>query len=237
MTPREATRKIHWHVRDADSVRPEPYSSPAAARCAMQIRGEPMPGFRVVKIGLRGACPCREASSVADGRNATSAVAADDPKFGKLLVEPRPKPEKRSAGNTAGCELKGPLAETSANEPCDYTARGVAPSVSDDRAGSRRRHGSVSSDRKVQTPRKEGEPNTKSTASSTLGMKQAGAATLSTSVNPTNPSVAPAQTSTGAGCAEATPSPPRALLASAPTTYGQAELSYLQRMSDGGIEG
>lgn len=63
MTVNEAKRKIHWHVRDSDSVRPEPYSSPAAAKCSFTIRGEPMPGFRVVKIGLCGACPCR--SSVA----------------------------------------------------------------------------------------------------------------------------------------------------------------------------
>ena len=63
MTPNDAKKKIHWHVRDSDGLRPEPYSSPAAARGAMQIGGNDIQGFRVVKIGLRGACPCRESST------------------------------------------------------------------------------------------------------------------------------------------------------------------------------
>ena len=186
MTVNEAKKKIHWHVRDADSVRPEPYSSPAAARCAMQIRGEPMPGFWVKKIGLRGACPCRQASSVA--------------------VE---------------------------------SGRGKQAPWSSGRPHADSRHGRVSSDRKVQTPRKEGEPRTKQQKGTIH--TTAGAANLSTSVNPTSydPSVAPATISEGAGCAEAQPSQPRALLASAPTqsTYGQAELSYLNALSGGGYEG
>ena len=262
MTVNEAKRKIHWHVRDSDSVRPEPYSSPAAARCAMQIRGEPMPGFWVKKIGLRGACPCRTESSVQRKSPTHRVLASGD------------------------CAARSAVAGDGQTEPRRETGTQFVPHPAQERrdaSSTQVAADSVSSDRKVQTPRKEGEPNTKNTASATLGMKHAGAATLSTSVNPTSydPSVAPATisteaepsqrsvrrelereigslvtdnaatdasaskkptasiNSTGAGCAEAQPSQPRALLASAPThsTYGQAELSYLNARSDGGMEG
>ena len=179
MTKAQARQKVHYHVRDSDSVRPEPYSSPAAARCAMQIRGEPMPGFWVKKIGLRGACPCRQASS----------VAAESAGGGRITPQP---------GNRG---------------------RNVRQVATDAVSG--------------------GEPRTKQQKGTIH--TTAGATNLSTSVNPTSydPSVAPATISEGAGCAEAQPSQPRALLASAPThsTYGQAELSYLNALSGGGYEG
>ena len=173
MTPREARTKVHWHVRDKDGMRPEPYSSPAAARCAMQIRGEPMPGFWVKKIGLRGACPCREASS----------VAAESAGGGRITPQP---------GNRG---------------------RNVRQVATDAVSG--------------------GEPRTKQQKGTIH--TTAGAANLSTSVNPTSydPSVAPATISEGVERGGASPSLPVAATEPTPTqsTYGQAELSYLQRMS------
>ena len=144
MTKAQARQKVHYHVRDSDSVRPEPYSSPAAARCAMQIRGEPMPGFWVKKIGLRGACPCRQASSVAPEPRRAGVVAAKGlAEAGGLSPSGSPK-QNEGFHHHADEAMK-----SAAPRPEGHTTlvarspRAEMPTGATD---------SVSSDRKVQTP-------------------------------------------------------------------------------------
>lgn len=59
MTPKQAKKIDHYHLRWPDGVIGEqPYRTAAAARGHFTIRGEAVEGFRTVKVRAGGKCPC-----------------------------------------------------------------------------------------------------------------------------------------------------------------------------------